>query len=194
MRGLGWSLVAVLLVLQARAAAQHLEWRRIDRWGNVVLDLSKERGILDVEERNGLIAVRYEQGYRLFRAADGAPIPGWFSKVSFNRTRTGAIRKRPTGLHFFDLQGRDTLAPYWKAGLEPLRELNRDLVVAHDKANVEHGYGGPKSVEVCYDVESTVAALDGLEIERAEVARRTVETEDGTETALDTLVVARRPR
>jgi hypothetical protein len=133
MRGLGWSLVAVLLVLQARAAAQHLEWRRIDRWGNVVLDLSKERGILDVEERNGLIAVRYEQGYRLFRAADGAPIPGWFSKVSFNRTRTGAIRKRPTGLHYFDLQGRDTLAPYWKAGLEPLRELNRDLVVAHDK-------------------------------------------------------------
>ena len=38
-----------------------------------------------------------------------------------------------------------------------------------------------------------VAALEGLEIETAEVARREVDTEDGPRVALDTLVVASRP-
>jgi 2-polyprenyl-3-methyl-5-hydroxy-6-metoxy-1,4-benzoquinol methylase len=67
------------------------------------------------------------------------------------------------------------------------------FVIAHDRSNVEHGYGGPPSEEVCYSVDRTVAALGGLEVTRAEVAERHVDTPDGTRTALDTLVIARRP-
>jgi ubiquinone/menaquinone biosynthesis C-methylase UbiE len=69
----------------------------------------------------------------------------------------------------------------------------RVLVVAHDRSNVEHGYGGPPVAEVCYDLDGTVAALAGLEIELAEVVPRQVDTEDGPRTALDTLVIAKRP-
>jgi len=67
------------------------------------------------------------------------------------------------------------------------------LVIAHDRSNVEHGYGGPPSADVCYTVDDTVDALDALDISTAEVAERHVDTADGTRTALDTLVIARRP-
>ena len=36
------------------------------------------------------------------------------------------------------------------------------LVVAHDRSNVTEGHGGPPSPEVWYDVDETVAALEGL--------------------------------
>jgi hypothetical protein len=67
------------------------------------------------------------------------------------------------------------------------------LVVAHDQSNIEHGYGGPSDPDHCYTVAETVAALESLRIERAEVAERPVETEDGRRVALDTLVIATRP-
>lgn len=67
------------------------------------------------------------------------------------------------------------------------------LVVAHDKTNVTDGHGGPPTPDVCYSVDQTTAALGGLEIERAEVVERVVETPEGPKTALDTLVVARSP-
>ena len=67
------------------------------------------------------------------------------------------------------------------------------FMIAHDRSNVTGGYGGPPSAEVCYTVEETVTALDGLEIVTAEVAERHVDTPEGTKTALDTLVIARRP-
>lgn len=57
------------------------------------------------------------------------------------------------------------------------------LVVAHDKSNT---VGGPPDPSVCYSVEQTVAALEGLRIEVAEVAQR--ETPAGI--ALDTVVLA----
>ena len=47
--------------------------------------------------------------------------------------------------------------------------------------------------EVLYDLDETVGALEGLEIQTAEVAERAVETDDGQRIALDTLVIARRP-
>jgi len=67
------------------------------------------------------------------------------------------------------------------------------FVVAHDRANVEHGYGGPPSEEVCYDLDRTVAALGALDIDVAEVAERHVDNADGHHVALDTLVIARAP-
>jgi SAM-dependent methyltransferase len=67
------------------------------------------------------------------------------------------------------------------------------LVIAHDRSNVESGYGGPSFPDVCYTVAETVAALDELVISTAEVAERHVDTADGAQTALDTLVIAQRP-
>lgn len=69
------------------------------------------------------------------------------------------------------------------------------FLIAHDRSNVEHGHGGPSDPEVCYDLGETVLELEdvGLEISRAEVVEREVETEDGIRVALDTLVVARTP-
>ena len=73
-----------------------------------------------------------------------------------------------------------------------LRPGGRVLVVAHDRSNLEHGYGGPPMPEVLYDLDETVAALAGLEIELAEVAEREVETDEGPRIALDALVFAKR--
>jgi SAM-dependent methyltransferase len=67
------------------------------------------------------------------------------------------------------------------------------LVVAHDSANLEHGYGGPQSPAVLYTGEQVVAALGGeLEIEKAGPVERPVETDDGVKVAIDCLVRARR--
>jgi SAM-dependent methyltransferase len=68
------------------------------------------------------------------------------------------------------------------------------LLVGHDSSNLEQGHGGPRDPAVLYAPEDVVADLDGtgLEIERAEVVERTVETPDGDRAALDALVRARR--
>lgn len=62
------------------------------------------------------------------------------------------------------------------------------LVVAHDKANIESGHGGPQDPGVCYNVEQAVSALEGLRIDVAEVMVR--DTAEGP--ALDTVVLAVR--
>lgn len=68
------------------------------------------------------------------------------------------------------------------------------LLVAHDSTNLEHGYGGPQDASVLYTASDVAADLDGtgLEVERAEVVERPVETSDGERIALDVLVRARR--
>ena len=67
------------------------------------------------------------------------------------------------------------------------------LLVAHDSRNLEHGYGGPPDPTVLYTAEDVVADLRGLEIERAGIVERPVETPEGDEAiALDALVRARR--
>ena len=66
------------------------------------------------------------------------------------------------------------------------------LLVAHDSRNLECGYGGPKEPAVLYTPEDIVADLAGLEIERAELVERPVETAEGERVALDALVRAHR--
>jgi SAM-dependent methyltransferase len=70
------------------------------------------------------------------------------------------------------------------------------LVVAHDRANLEQGHGGPQDPAVLYTADDVVADLDGagLRLERAERVERPVETPDGERVALDVLVRAARPR
>jgi SAM-dependent methyltransferase len=67
------------------------------------------------------------------------------------------------------------------------------LLVGHDSSNLAGGYGGPSDPSVLYTAEDVVARLPGLEIERAAVVERPVETPDGVRIALDVLVRARRP-
>ncbi len=67
------------------------------------------------------------------------------------------------------------------------------FVIAHDRSNIDNGYGGPPSPEVCYTPEETVAALRDLHVDRAEVVERVVDTDTGPQTALDTLLIAHRP-
>ncbi len=63
------------------------------------------------------------------------------------------------------------------------------LLVGHDLRNLTDGTGGPKDAEVLYRAEEIPAALDGLEIERAEPVERPVDDA----VAIDALVRARRP-
>ena len=79
------------------------------------------------------------------------------------------------------------------AGVAPGGTL---LIVAHDRINLERGYGGPQDPDVLYDVDETVAAIaaadPGLTPVVATVVGRLVQKDDGERVALDTLVVARR--
>lgn len=70
----------------------------------------------------------------------------------------------------------------------------RLLVLGHHVDNLERGYGGPPDRAVLQDPEHIAERLDDLEIERAEMVTRTVDTDEGPRIALDSLVIARRER
>jgi SAM-dependent methyltransferase len=87
----------------------------------------------------------------------------------------------------------DQLTPIMRRAAAAVAPGGHFVVVSHDAENLEHGYGGPQAPEVLTTPDQVVAALgDGFTVERAEVAERHVQTDDGTKTALDTIVVARR--
>jgi len=80
-----------------------------------------------------------------------------------------------------------------RAAVEAVAPGGTFLLVAHDRANLEQGHGGPQEPTVLYTAEDVVADLDGLQIERAERVERPVQTPDGDRIALDALVRAVRP-
>jgi SAM-dependent methyltransferase len=81
----------------------------------------------------------------------------------------------------------------WRNAAGAVAPGGRLVVVGHDLANLEHGYGGPQSPEVLYTASGVAAVIgEGLEIEQAETVLRPVETPDGVETAIDNLTVAVR--
>jgi SAM-dependent methyltransferase len=69
------------------------------------------------------------------------------------------------------------------------------LIIGHDRTNLARGYGGPQDAAVLTtpDELATDLAAAGLEIEKAELVERVVETPDGSRTAIDHLVRARAP-
>lgn len=67
------------------------------------------------------------------------------------------------------------------------------VAVGHDRDNAEHGYGGPPDPSVLWDVDTLTGLVAGLTVERAEQVTRTVATDEGTRTAIDALLRARRP-
>jgi SAM-dependent methyltransferase len=82
----------------------------------------------------------------------------------------------------------------WRRAAAAVRPGGRLIIIGHDSSNLTDGYGGPQDPSVLYTVSDIVAALDGsgLSVERAELARRPVEAEDGMRVALDNVVVGTR--
>lgn len=67
------------------------------------------------------------------------------------------------------------------------------LVVAHERDNLAHGYGGPQNPDHLPTVKDVVDAVGGeLEIERAEQVTRQVDTDEGPRDAIDLVVRAMR--
>ena len=68
------------------------------------------------------------------------------------------------------------------------------VIVAHDRANLDGGYGGPSEASVLTTPAEVAAALTdcGLVVERAATVERSVETPDGVRVAIDHVVRARR--
>lgn len=66
------------------------------------------------------------------------------------------------------------------------------VAVGHDRDNAERGYGGPPDPSILWDAADLRRQLAGLVVERAEQVTRTVDTDGGPRTAIDTLVRARR--
>ena len=71
------------------------------------------------------------------------------------------------------------------------------VLVAHDRTNLADGHGGPQDETVLPTPDEVAGELEAadpdLVVSRAEVLARTVDTDDGERTALDTLVRAHRP-
>jgi SAM-dependent methyltransferase len=69
------------------------------------------------------------------------------------------------------------------------------LVIAHERDNLAHGYGGPPDVAFLPTVADVLAAIEGhgLVVEEAGQVRRPVDTPEGPREAIDLLVRARRP-
>jgi len=69
------------------------------------------------------------------------------------------------------------------------------LVIAHERDNLEHGYGGPPDPAFLPTVAEVLAAIDGqgMLVEHAAQARRPVETDEGPREAIDLIVRASRP-
>ncbi|MET0825074.1 MAG: class I SAM-dependent methyltransferase [Acidimicrobiales bacterium] len=65
------------------------------------------------------------------------------------------------------------------------------VVVGHARLNLTEGYGGPQVPAILLEPDEVVADLGSVTVERAEHVTRTVTTDDGDRTAIDTLVVAR---
>ena len=69
------------------------------------------------------------------------------------------------------------------------------LVIAHERDNLAHGYGGPPDPAFLPTVADVLEAIDGqgLDVVEARQVRRPVETEAGPREAIDLLVRATRP-
>jgi len=69
------------------------------------------------------------------------------------------------------------------------------LVIAHERDNLEHGYGGPPDAAFLPTVAEVLAAIGGhgLTVEDAGQVRRPIDTPDGPREAIDLLVRATRP-
>jgi 2-polyprenyl-3-methyl-5-hydroxy-6-metoxy-1,4-benzoquinol methylase len=134
-------------------------------------------------------AVGIERGRRL--AAEGGVEVDWVV-ADVTRWRPESAAFDAVIIAYLQLVA-DQLNPVLRAAATAVASGGRMLVVGHDLANLDSGFGGPTAPEVLYTPESVAAQLTGLEVIRAEKVHRPVVTPDGTREALDTLVLAVRP-
>jgi SAM-dependent methyltransferase len=74
---------------------------------------------------------------------------------------------------------------------QALRDGGTLLVVGHDSTNLTNGHGGPQDPALLFspgDIVGDVVGIDGLSVVRAERVKRSVSTESGEQTAVDSLV------
>jgi len=64
------------------------------------------------------------------------------------------------------------------------------LLVGHDRKNLDHGHGGPKDPDVLYTPRELTAELGELQVIEADRRQRSVDTDEGSATAIDCLVRA----
>ncbi|MER5336635.1 class I SAM-dependent methyltransferase [Micromonospora sp. NPDC002717] len=88
---------------------------------------------------------------------------------------------------------RPDLATVLRHAATSVRPGGSFVLVAHDLANLTADTGGPQDPAVLPTPEMVVAELPGMQISRAETARRPVRVGDETVDALDTVVAATRP-
>lgn len=87
----------------------------------------------------------------------------------------------------------DRLRPALRNAAEAVAPGGTFFLVAHDRDNLEHGHGGPRSADVLYTASDVTAELGGFDVGEAGVRERPVELDDGgTATALDAVVRAVR--
>lgn len=67
------------------------------------------------------------------------------------------------------------------------------FLVAHHSENLEHGAGGPPYPEVLFGEDEVAADFAGLQIERNEMVRRTMEVYGEERIALDILAIVTKP-
>lgn len=89
-------------------------------------------------------------------------------------------------------------ADEWRRALREAVEATRPgghvVVVGHAGRNLAEGWGGPSDRSVLYDPEEVLERADGLPVtvEQSGIRERPVETDEGEQVALDTVVVLRR--
>jgi SAM-dependent methyltransferase len=86
-----------------------------------------------------------------------------------------------------------TLAPLLTTAAAALTVGGTLLLIGHDRANLREGVGGPQDPSVLHTVPDISAALDQLQIQRAEQYRRPVLVDGVERFAIDTVVRAVRP-
>lgn len=149
-------------------------WLATKGWAVTAVDFSAA-GIATGRRRADEIGV--EVDWVVADVREWEPEPGAFDLVAIAYLQLPAASLR-------------TVLGHAVAGLAPGGTL---VAVGHDLANLTDGYGGPQDPTVLWNVEVFEAALEHLEVEKAEVVERHDATADGARIALDTLVRATRP-
>lgn len=132
-----------------------------------------------------------------------------FSAVALQRGRDRAARSRDLditwqvadattadlGVQRFDLVlalylhlPREAARPVLARAADAVASGGRLLILGHDRDNLVRGTGGPQDDDLLYDTDLLAAAAQDLTIERLGQVERTV----GPDTAVDTLLLARR--
>jgi SAM-dependent methyltransferase len=88
--------------------------------------------------------------------------------------------------------GDDAMAPLLAHLAERVGAGGTLFVLGHHVDNLEHGHGGPQDPRVLHDPDRIAGWIGELDVVEAGAVTRTVTTDDGSRTAIDSLVVARR--